>query len=137
MKSILLVDDDAIANYLHLNLINNFKISEKVDIVTNGEEAFKFIYSFGHPDLILLDLHMPVMDGIQFLQTFRKILPESQSKIYILTSSEHQNDIIDCKNWGIDGYVIKPLTEAKLETIFLPDHLPLEGNNDLKVQSGN
>ncbi len=133
LKSILLVDDDPVANYLHINLLESLHIAEKVDIVTNGEEALKYINTVRDPEVILLDLHMPVMDGILFLQNFRNFSSDSKAEIYILTSSEHKQDITECSSWGVYGYIIKPLTESKLKEFFSIDTLSAQEEEDTLV----
>lgn len=133
IKSILLVDDDPIANYLHFNLVESLDIAENIEIVTNGEEALDFISKKGLPEIILLDIHMPVMDGILFLKKFRTLCPSKDCKIFVLTSSEHENDIADCALWGIDGYMIKPLTEAKICKLLNPYCKTTEAETDLQV----
>lgn len=134
IKSILLVDDDPIANYLHLNLIDSLGIVENIEIVSNGEEALQHISSQGLPEIILLDIHMPVMDGILFLKKFRSLTSNTSTKIFVLTSSEHQNDISDCACWGIDGYMIKPLTDTKICQLIDPHcSKPTEAETDLQV----
>lgn len=73
VRCILLVDDDPICNYLHLQLLNNCKVSERIDIVTNGEEALIYFKELCHPDILFLDINMPIMDRIEFLRNIHQL----------------------------------------------------------------
>lgn len=115
IKCILLVDDDPIANYLHLKVINNLKLSRRIDIVTNGKEALDYINEVCHPEILFLDINMPVMNGIEFLKEYNKIYPTPETNIFILSSSEHLLDISNTEELGINNYLNKPLTEEQIE----------------------
>lgn len=129
----MLIDDDPIANYLHYNLIESLQIAKKIDIVTNGEEALSFISKNHYPEIIFLDIHMPVMDGIVFLQTFRNLFRAPKTKIYVLSSSDHHKDVDSCKQWNIDGYLIKPLSDHNLKQLFHSITTPDVKKKDLQV----
>ncbi|MDQ3395670.1 MAG: response regulator [Bacteroidota bacterium] len=117
IKCILLVDDDPIANYLHLKLINNLNMAERIDIVTNGEEALKYIKEVCQPELLFLDINMPVLNGIEFLKKYNNLQPVPEIRIVVLTASEHQVDILSTSEMGIQYYLNKPLTEDKLKVV--------------------
>lgn len=117
IQCILLVDDDPIANYLHLKLLNNLKLAKRIDIVTNGEEALNYLNEVCHPELLFLDINMPVMNGIEFLKEYNKLDPAPAINIYILSSSEHLLDIANTEELGISNYLNKPLTEEQLKVV--------------------
>ena len=73
-KKILLVDDDETSNFLNELLIKGMDIVEEVSIASNGQEALNYLEneSGSFPQLIFLDLNMPVMDGFEFLEAFEK-----------------------------------------------------------------
>jgi len=73
------------------------------------------------PDIILLDIYMPVMDGWEFLDEYRMLsFDKSSIRIYMLTSSDNDNDLIESKNYAeISDYFIKPLEEDILERIIM------------------
>lgn len=120
VKKIFLVDDDETCNFLHNILLNQMKVFEKIDISKNGKEALRKVKSFNDfdwPEIILLDINMPVMDGFEFLEEFTKINSSSRgnTKVIILTSSDSKRDLEKARNYKIDGYINKPLTREKLE----------------------
>ncbi len=95
--------------------------------VGNGEEALDFILSKCNieivveqcPDLILLDLNMPVMDGFEFLEAFKQADFQNKDKvrIVVVTSSSNPKDMERLKAYDIWKFVNKPLTPAKMEAI--------------------
>ncbi|CAN5422967.1 response regulator [soil metagenome] len=114
---ILLVDDDPIANYLHLRLLNNSKLAKRIDIVTNGAEALIYLKEICHPEILFLDINMPVMDGTEFLINYKRIEPLPKTRIIILSTSEHTDDLSFITSLGINDYLIKPLREEKVMEI--------------------
>ncbi len=122
---ILLIDDDPIANYLTERLIRSLQITEKILIAQNGEQALTVINeecSKGNPspDLILLDINMPVMDGLEFLQIFsyRKYKDNEKTNIAVLTTSTHHKDYSEILSYGVNNILHKPLTEKKLKEVW-------------------
>lgn len=118
LECILLVDDDPISNYLHLQLLNNPNVANRVDIVTNGEEALLYLKEICHPEILFLDINMPVMDGIEFLRKYISLEPTPTTKIVILSTSQHLTDISKIKSLGINNFLVKPLTAEKLQDLF-------------------
>ncbi len=122
LKKIFLVDDDETSNFLNNILLNQLNIVEKIEILKNGKEALKKVNSatdLDLPEMILLDINMPVMDGFEFLEEFSKNKSKypGKTKIIILTSSDSKKDLEKAKNYQIAGYINKPLTKEKLEQI--------------------
>lgn len=117
-KKILLVDDDETSNFLNELLIKGMDIVEEVAIASNGQEALDYLKDKNNPlpQLILLDLNMPVMDGFEFLGAFKKN-KEKDVPIFILTSSNNYNDYERAKNFDVAGYLIKPLTEKQIKDV--------------------
>lgn len=123
-NSILLVDDDEVSNFLNEDLIKDLNFASEIYIATNGEEALGFlksecIFKKDCPDLILLDLNMPVMNGFEFLSEFEKLKSKLNVKvpIVVLTSSSNLRDMESVQKFEISGYINKPLTVKKLEGI--------------------
>jgi CheY-like chemotaxis protein len=79
IESVLLIDDDSINNFINERLINKLELAKKVNIAANGEEALSFLKEnlsgpdHSIPQLILLDINMPVMDGFEFLKEYEKL----------------------------------------------------------------
>jgi len=114
-KKILLVDDSQPFNFLSRVTIQK-TIDCNVTEALNGKEALNAIVKGDCPDIILLDLNMPVMDGFEFLKEFeKKSKCVNHTKIYILTSSTLEEDKVACMaHKSVKGYFDKPL---------LPEHL--------------
>jgi CheY-like chemotaxis protein len=122
--NILMVDDDHIIRFIHkriMELFTKFKIiySEAGD----GQEAIKVLndnHSKGNklPDLIFLDINMPVMDGFGFIEEFNKLcIPaELKPQIIMLSSSENSSDRQRCYELGVTKFLLKPISQDELET---------------------
>lgn len=126
-QKILLVDDDSVSNFLNEMALQDMNLSDEVHVSENGEEALDFINKQCRngsvsdcPDLIFLDINMPVMDGFQFLEELEKVpdLNKKPIKIVMLTSSSASKDLERAKKFNIDGYIVKPLSEEKLNAVF-------------------
>jgi CheY-like chemotaxis protein len=116
---ILLIDDDKVTNYLHSIVIKDTGVSTHIEIKQNGKDGLQFLEDSHRkgklPKLVLVDLKMPVMDGFEFVDAFRKLgLPEDHTKIVMLTTSSNPKDIEKMKEKGITDFFDKPLTEEKL-----------------------
>ncbi|MBC7389255.1 MAG: response regulator [Opitutaceae bacterium] len=127
-NKVLLVDDELICNYISIKWVKRLDIAEEVHVVTNGKLALDFIKAnfIGEkdeccPDLILLDIKMPVMDGIEFLQEFQNtdLACKDKIKIVLLTSSKNVEDIQKVYKFNIHGYLEKPLNREKIEEVLL------------------
>lgn len=125
IKRVLLVDDDTITNKLNTMVLEKSGVVEHIDIAKNGEEALEFLKkpmvdeSFPRPELILLDINMPVMNGWEFLEAYKTMPEEYQGGIVImmLTSSLNKTDELKSKNYKIDKFIKKPLTVDKFLSI--------------------
>ena len=117
-----IVDDDEIFVYLTKKTIFKTERVERVEVFSNGEDALEFLRdnkdNMGSlPEIILLDLSMPVMDGWQFLEEFATIDTTIKEKItvYICSSSISPDDFARAKSINeVSGYIIKPITKHKL-----------------------
>jgi CheY-like chemotaxis protein len=125
IKSILLIDDDSITNYINVRLLKKLDIAHEIFIATNGVEGIRYLEDHNleidlFPILILIDINMPVMDGFEFLKKFQLMNFKNKDKIIIatLTTSTNPKDIEKIKVLGIKHYFNKPLTQ-KVITNFL------------------
>jgi len=122
---ICIVDDDEIYKFTMRKTIEMNKLARKVLIFFDGEEALDFITdNLGNnqdlPDVIFLDINMPIMDGFQFMQEYIKIKPRVGKKItiYMVSSSVDADDIEKANEISdIAGYLIKPIKASELNDI--------------------
>lgn len=123
----LLVDDDPVSNYINRLVISDIRRIAHAHDAENGVDALKFIQSHCEqsesgeaeqlcPDLIFLDLNMPVMDGFEFLQTYEKLSFKRKDdvKIIVLTSSTNPKDVERVADFNVAAYLNKPLTAESL-----------------------
>lgn len=126
-RAAMLIDDNEIDNFIHQKLLQGIGFADKVYVHTSGRSALEFLENLAmdadaleklRPEVIFLDINMPIMDGYQFYHAFRK-LPEvihKGVKIIVLTSSINPND--DERFMTFDdvvGIIHKPLNEAHLQ----------------------
>ncbi len=120
INSVLLVDDDKINNYINEKLIKKIDFAKNIKVSTNGQEAvdyLKNIQAEESPQLILLDINMPVMDGFEFIEAYKKF-KKTNAIIIMLTTSTNSKDIDRVNNLNeVSGYLNKPLTEQKVTEI--------------------
>lgn len=120
---ILLAEDDPDDSYLISEALDESRINHKLFIVENGEELIDYLYNRGKyadkeawpsPGLILLDLNMPRKDGREALAEIKSDPVLRRIPIVALTTSQAEDDIVSTYNWGISGYVTKPMDFSAL-----------------------
>src|SRR5688572_14100891 len=123
-KNIILVDDDKIFNFLSEKTISSLGLANEVHFAHNGEEALKLLklYCEGElakPDIIFLDIDMPVMNGYEFIKAFAALdIPDKHLiTIVVLTSSIDPQDIERAKELGIKYYFNKPLSKEEIKKL--------------------
>ena len=110
-KPILLVEDDRVDVMTIERALKDIKVTNTLNVVKNGEEALEFLRNKKNekPCLILLDLNMPRMNGIEFLKIAKrdddlKLLPA-----IVLTTSKEEQDKMNSFQLGVAGYMLKPV----------------------------
>lgn len=115
---ILLVEDDTIDVKTVQRAFKQNKIINPLYVAGNGEEALRFLRheepyadhaQSPTPGLILLDLNMPVMNGIEFLQVIKEDPKLKNIPVVVLTTSRDENDLVETYNFSVAGYIIKPV----------------------------
>lgn len=120
--NVLFIEDDMIETMKLQRAISKFESKHKIVEAKNGEEALEILKAGNLPDIILLDLNMPRMSGIEFLSHLKSDERLKYLPTIILTTSENRVDLLKCFEIGIAGYIIKPLKyedyESKLKKVF-------------------
>jgi CheY-like chemotaxis protein len=122
---VLLVDDDSIYQYIASKTLDATGLTQKIITCSNGEEAYRFLEKNMNnpqelPDIILLDVNMPVMNGWEFLHAFKNLHSPSLKDIpiFLVTSSVNDADINYAQQFSnVQDYIVKPLVKEKLSTI--------------------
>ena len=110
---VLLIEDDAIEVMKLKRTISSLKLGHAIIEANNGLEALEILQGKkGLPDIILLDLNMPKVNGIEFLNILKKDSALQHIPTIILTTSNNNKDMLECYKIGIAGYVLKPLKYA-------------------------
>ena len=108
--NILLIEDDMIEVMKLNRTMASLKLNHKITEANNGEDALKILEKKDElPDIILLDLNMPKINGIEFLNILKNDPILKYIPTIILTTSNNQKDLLECYKIGIAGYVLKPL----------------------------
>ncbi len=108
--NILLIEDDAIEVMKFNRVIKTLSYNHKIIEAHNGEEALEILkIKEIIPDIILLDLNMPKLNGLEFLKILKSDATLKYIPSIILTTSGNQKDLLECYKTGIAGYVLKPL----------------------------
>ena len=120
---ILLIEDDIIEVMKFKRVLSNLQFNHTIIEANNGEEALALLNIKDQmPNIILLDLNMPKIDGIEFLSSLKKIDRLRHIPTVVLTTSSNYKDLKECYKIGIAGYILKPLDYeeyvAKIESLF-------------------
>lgn len=136
MKNVLLIDDDYVTNFINKKMLEMTGLCSSIQIALNGAEALELLKQIildmkPYPDIIFLDINMPIMGGFSFLEAFNKLplLNRANTQIAILSSSDDSQDLARAKTLGIKHYLTKPVSDKCLLTILKdvstgPSYLP-------------
>lgn len=120
-----IIDDDDIYKFTVIRALKEYKPSQKILVFSDGEETIIYLTkNLGKgevlPDIIFLDINMPIMDGFQFMEEYVKIKPRvgKEITIYMISSSVRPEDMDKAKAISeISDYIVKPITSGKLAEI--------------------
>jgi two-component system response regulator len=117
-RTILLVEDNADDEALTLRALNKSKVANRIDVVRDGAEALDYLFCTGTyegrdpldlPQVILLDLKLPKVDGLEVLRRVRADPRTQRLAVVILTSSKEEQDLATAYAYGANSYVRKPV----------------------------
>lgn len=107
---ILFIEDDTIENMKFNRVLKTLELPHQIIEAKNGEEALEILKEKQNlPEIIILDLNMPKMNGIEFLTIVKNDLILKYIPAIILTTSNNHKDVKQCYKIGIAGYLLKPL----------------------------
>jgi CheY-like chemotaxis protein len=121
VKSILLAEDSPRDTELTINALAYHNLANEVVAVRDGAEALDYLYrrgqfadrSSGQPVVILLDLKMPKVDGIEVLRQIKSDPQLKMIPVVILTSSREEKDVVESYHLGVNAYIVKPVQFEK------------------------
>ncbi len=124
-----MIDDDAICSWINRVMLEEMQVAENVECINDGKSAIEYLQKNcsseagsdkSCPDLILLDLNMPGIDGFDILEKLKHTAgceSLSSERVVILTTSMHQKDLEKARSYNVYSYLTKPLTEVKINGI--------------------
>ncbi|MDB5262364.1 MAG: response regulator [Adhaeribacter sp.] len=122
LEQVLLIDDDHISNFLTASLLKRIGLTKQISICQDGKEALVLLQHQAEmnqpfPDLILLDINMPNMNGFEFLEAYRNLdTCPNQPVIAILTTSQNYQDMERLQHFPeVEVFMNKPLYEEDLQ----------------------
>ena len=125
-----LIDDDEIFQFIMKNTIAEISPDIRIKFFSDGEKGIDFLKqnlgaATNLPDIILLDVNMPFMDGWEFLKEYKSLQTKIKKdiNIYLLTSSNNPNDIAMAKEISeLSGYLVKPISKEGIKNLI--SHFP-------------
>lgn len=113
--NILMIEDDSLDVRDAQRTLDKMNVLYKMQVARNGEEALAYLKDgvnnpgYMRPDIVLLDLNMPKMNGAEFLQAIRTSDQFKDLKVFVITTSDEKEDRQKVKDLGVSGYIVKPL----------------------------
>ncbi|MBI2487468.1 MAG: response regulator [Deltaproteobacteria bacterium] len=115
---ILLVEDNPNDEELTLRALRKHNLANRVHVVRDGAEALEFVFATGaytdrkvenRPEVILLDLKLPKVDGLEVLRRIKSDERTKMTPVVVLTSSKEDRDIVESYKLGVNSYIVKPV----------------------------
>src|SRR2546421_1659413 len=115
---ILLVEDNADDEALTLHAFKKYHLTNRIQVVRDGVEALEFIFCtgryadrhiFDRPKVILLDIKLPLLDGLEVLRRIKSDDRTRAIPVVMLTSSQEDRDLVESYRLGVNSYIVKPV----------------------------
>lgn len=124
-KPILLVEDDLVDQMTVKRSLKELNVSNRLVIANNGEEALFYLNDekYQKPAIILLDINMPKMNGLEFLEIVKNDDELKRIPVIVFSTSKADSDRIDSFNLGVAGYMVKPVDYKKFVDVIKTIHM--------------
>ena len=134
LNKVLIVDDDQASIFLTRMVLEEMRITNEIHTADTGKDALVFLKKnvalvphdnraepAEQPNLIFLDINMPVMDGFEFLDHFERMYASHATDFHVvlLTTSINERDVDKAKKYNVASYMEKPITEEKINIVIL------------------
>jgi two-component system response regulator len=114
---VLLAEDNPLDAELTLRAFKKSNLANKIVWVKDGVEVLEFLATHRLPKVLLLDLKMPRMDGLEVLQELKKDERLQSLPVVMMTSSNLERDVVESYRYGVNGFVVKPVDFAKFADV--------------------
>jgi two-component system response regulator len=114
VREILLVEDNPNDVELTLHAFDKHHLANRIHVARDGQEALEYLFGADRPvpKLILLDLKLPKVDGIEVLRRIRDDPATRHTLVVVLTSSNEERDLVETYDLGVNSYIVKPIDFA-------------------------
>lgn len=122
---VLLIEDSPQDLELTLRAFKKAKLTNRIEVARDGAEAIEFLFCEGAhagrkiedgPKVVLLDLKLPKIDGMEVLRRMKSDPRTRSIPVVVLTSSKEQNDVVESYNLGVNSYIVKPVNFERFVT---------------------
>ncbi|MEM8887298.1 MAG: response regulator [Bacteroidota bacterium] len=123
VNRVMIIDDDEINNFICVKNLKDSGFSDEASFCLRGKDGLEELKNAGPdeiPDVIFLDINMPLMNAWEFLEEYNKLASsfEKEVKVFILSSSVYKRDIAKSSEYAnVTDYIIKPLNKATLDKV--------------------